>query len=324
MSHESQQEPDAPPSPHFDDTVVLVTGGAGLVGSRLVDALTPATEVRVLDHFETSDPSAMPDAVEVYQGDVGTRALVDRAIDGVDVVLHQAATSGPYAREDPVESHRVNVTATLRLLEAARGADARVVVASSAAIYGRTTTPSISEDAPTTPTVPYGVQKLAADEYTRLYHRLYGLETVVLRYFNVYGYRPETSRRKSVVNVFVESARKGDELRITGDGSQVRDFVHVDDVVRATLRAAVTPHVGEAFNVGTGTGTSIERLAALVQERAPTVSVTKAEKRKGDVDVSVADVTKARTRLGYDPLVPVEDGVERLWESYRHRENGPT
>jgi UDP-glucose 4-epimerase len=320
MPYKPSRESDVLPHPRLDDTVVLVTGGAGLVGSRLIDALTPVAEVRVLDHFNTSDPSAMPDEVKVFQGDVGTRPLVDRAIDGSDVVLHQAATSGPYARENPVESHRVNASATLQLLESAREADVRVVVASSAAVYGRTMTSPVSEDAPTTPTVPYGVQKLTADEYARMYHRLYGVETVVLRYFNVYGYRPGTSRRKSVVNIFVESARGGDELRIMGNGSQVRDFVHVDDVVRATLRAAVTPHVGEAFNVGTGTGTSIERLAALVQERAPTVSVTRTEKRQGDVEASVADITKARARLGYEPSVSVAEGVERLWAAYQRRE----
>lgn len=316
----SPSNADFSPPPSLSGKTVLITGGAGLVGRRLVTALSPNADVRVLDHFQTSTPSSLPDDTRIYQGDIGDQSVVEEAVDGADIVFHQAATSGPYALDNPLESNEVNVTATLQLLEQARHEDARTVVASSAAIYGPPNTVPVDEREAKNPLNPYGLQKLTADEYTRIFADLYALESVVLRYFNVYGYRPARSRRKNVVNIFIEQALEGSNLRITGDGSQVRDFVHVDDVVQANLHAAVTPHVGEAFNIGSGDGTSIAQLTELVREHAGDVTVTTSEARPTDVDVSVADITSARRYLGYEPTISIREGVSRLWDEYQRRD----
>lgn len=320
----ASSEVSLPPPSALAGKTVLVTGGAGLVGRRLVAALSPIADVRVLDHFHTSDPSVLPQSVQIFRGDVGDQSVLRQAIDGVDVVFHQAATSGPYAIDHPVESHTVNTTATLQLLERARARNVRTVVASSAAIYGPTESVPISEDATKTPLNPYGLQKLTADAYARQYHDLYGLETVVLRYFNVYGYRPQRSRRKNVVNIFIEQARAGTNLGIKGEGKQRRDFVHVDDVVQANILAAVTSHVGSAFNIGTGVGTEISALAKLVQQQAGDVDISRSESRLTDVAESVADLTNARQQLGYAPTVRIEDGIAALWEAYRQKKDTST
>lgn len=302
---------------------VLVTGGAGLVGRRLVAVLAPVADVRVVDHFQTSDPAELPDSVTIYQGDICDRLLLEHAVSGVDIVFHQAATSGPYTLDNLQRSHAVNSTATLQLLEATRERDVRTVLASSAAVYGSTEPIPINETAQKTPLEPYGVQKLSTDLYGQLYRELHNHSTVVLRYFNVYGYRPERSQRKNVVNIFIEQARSESDLEIKGSGQQRRDFIHVDDVVRANLSAATTEDIDPVFNIGTGKGTTIARLAELVQGQAGDIEVTHTEKRRTDVEDSVADITKARHQLGYEPTVGIEDGITKLWSEYRRRKDGP-
>ncbi|MFC6723318.1 NAD-dependent epimerase/dehydratase family protein [Halobium palmae] len=292
---------------------VLVTGGAGLVGRTLIDTLVPDNDVRVLDHFETTDPSELPADVEIVEGDVRDDDCLAEATDGVDVVFHQAATSISHSTEHPTESHAINERATLDLLEHVRREDARLVLASSAAIYGPAERSPIDETHRKAPMTPYGVQKLAADEYARLYHDLYGVETVVLRYFNVYGKRHPNSKRSSVVNVFLEQALDGTDLTIEGTGRQRRDFVHVRDVVRANLLAATTPHVGEAYNVGTGTPTSIRDLASEVLDVVGSdADVVHTDARDASVEESLADVSKARDAFGYDPTVSIRDGLEAM------------
>jgi UDP-glucose 4-epimerase len=232
---------------------------------------------------------------------------------GVDVVFHQAGLSS-VARsvEDPFESHERNATGTLAVLEAARRADARVVLASSAAIYGPPEQLPIEESHPKRPTTPYGVDKLTADRYASVYADRYGLPTVALRYFNVYG-SGQPSTDPGVVAAFVERIQAGDPIHIHGDGAQTRDFVHVADVVRANLLAAETDAVGTAFNIGTGTATSIADLAALLRSHADdTVTVEHAESRTGDIDHSCADISRARDELGFEPRLSLSDGIEAL------------
>ena len=293
---------------------MLVTGGAGFVGSHLATALAPDNDVRVIDDLSTGDRSRVPEEAEFLRGDVRDRGLLARAMAGVDVVFHEAAVVGvERSVAAPRESQSVNVAATLDLLEVARNVGARVVVASSAAIYGHPDSVPIAESASKEPTSPYGVDKLAVDHYARLYADLYDLPTVALRYFNVYGPGHSGGSYSGVIDVFAEQARAGDDITVHGDGSQTRDFVHVSDVVAANLLAATTDHVGEAFNVGTGRSVTISELAELVRTSTGSSSeVVHTDPRPGDVDRSRADVARARDRLGFSASTSVEEGIRSL------------
>jgi UDP-glucose 4-epimerase len=293
---------------------ILVTGGGGFIGSHLADALVGANEVRVLDDFSTGFREQVPADATVVEGDIRDPEALARAMDGVDLVFHEAATvSVPKTVDDPLGSDAVNASATLRLLERARVESARVVCASSAAIYGHPERVPVAETDPLRPTSPYGVQKLTADHYTRLYHELYDLDTVALRYFNVYGPRAEAGEYADVVSVFLRQARAGEPITIEGSGEQTRDFVHVDDIVRANCLAATTDAVGEAYNVGRGVATTITDLAGVIRERVGSDSpVEHVDPRPGDIDESVADVSKARAKLGYEPTVDLESGLDAL------------
>lgn len=317
------EEPSAPQAtPDRDATsdeklggqTVLVTGGAGFIGSHLAERLAETTEVRVLDDCSAGRRAWVPDEAELVEGDVTDEATLARAVQDVDTVFHLAANASvERSVAQPRESHAVNVRGTLDVLEHARDADARVVLASSAAVYGHPESVPVREGDGKTPTSPYGLEKLAADRYARLYHERYGLETVALRYFNVYGPRHGGGSYTGVIDAFLDQAQAGDPLTVHGDGSQTRDFVHVDDVVRANLRAATTSAVGEAYNVGTGESISIRELAELVVEVTGSESeIEHTAGRAGDIDRSRADVTKARDRLGYRPSVDLDEGLRRL------------
>ena len=297
------------------DRTVLVTGGAGFVGSHLAAALVDDNEVRVLDDLSAGDATHVPDDATLIEGDVRDPETLSTAMAGVDVVFHEAAlVSVPRSIEDPLGSNDANLDATVALLEGARDEGARVVVASSAAIYGHPESVPVGETHATAPTSPYGVQKLAVDHYTRLYAELYGLDTVALRYFNVYGPR-QSSDYSAVISVFAEQARADEPLTVEGDGEQTRDFVHVSDVVRANLRAATTDHVGEAFNVGTGERVTIRELAETVREVAGADSeIVHVDGRAGDVRHSCANVDKARALLGYEPAVGLREGLRTLFD----------
>ena len=292
----------------------LVTGGGGFVGGHLVEALAPDNDVTVLDDFSEGTREHLPESVTVVEGDVRDEATVDEAVAGADLVFHEAAiVSVERSVEDPTESHAVNVDATLSVLEAARRADARVVFASSAAIYGAPATTPTPEDAPKEPSSPYGLEKLTGDHYCRLYADLYGLDTVALRYFNIYGPRQADGFYSGVIRKFVSQARAGGPITVQGDGSQTRDFVHVSDVVQANLLAATTDHTGTAFNVGTGQPRTIAALAAAVRASVdPEVAIEHTDPRAGDIRDSCADVSRARDLLGYEPTVALEDGIETV------------
>ncbi len=292
---------------------VLVTGGAGFVGSHLAESLTEADEVRVLDDLSNGDAGDVPNHATLIEGDVRDRETVREAMDGADVVFHEAAmVSVPASVEAPVDCHDVNGTATLQLLDAARATDSRVVLASSAAIYGHPGSVPVAEDAPKDPASPYGVEKLSNDQYARVYAEQYGLETVALRYFNIYGPR-QTGQYSGVISVFLDQARAGDPITVEGDGEQTRDFVHVDDVVRANRLAATTDATGAAYNVGTGSSVTINELAEAVRDvTGADVPVEHADPRPNDVRRSRADVGKARRELGYEPTVSLRDGLATI------------
>ncbi|MFB6353105.1 MAG: NAD-dependent epimerase/dehydratase family protein [Halobacteriales archaeon] len=298
---------------------VLVTGGAGFIGSHLVDALVGDNAVRVLDDLSAGDRQRLPDAAALVEGDVRDPATVREAAAGADVVFHEAAlVNVERSVEDPGESQAVNVGGTLNVLEAARETGARVVLASSAAIYGRPERLPVAEDDPKRPRSPYGLDKLAADHYARLYHELYGVETVALRYFNVYGPRQTGGPYSGVIGIFTRQALSGEPVSVHGDGTQTRDFVHVDDVVRANLAAATADAAGVAVNVATGASVTVRELAERIVELAGSDSaITHVEPREGDVDRSRADVSRAAEVLGYAPSVELDDGLADYIEWYR-------
>lgn len=299
---------------------LLVTGGAGFIGSHLTRRLVPANDVIVLDDCSSGDRSRVPDEATVVEADVRDADAVANAMDGVDVVFHQAALVSVEASiEDPVRSHAINVDGTLTVLEAARDIDARVVLASSAAIYGHPETVPVHESAPKAPASPYGLEKLTIDHYARLYHDRYGLETVPLRYFNVYGPGQRGGDYSGVIDVFLEQARDGGPITVHGDGTQTRDFVHVDDVVAANCRAATTDAVGRAYNVGTGSSVSIHELAALIRDATGSdADIVHTDPRDGDVERSRADLSRSRELLGYEPTVSLSEGIVDLLD-HRNR-----
>ena len=298
----------------ISDRVVLVTGGAGFVGSHIAEALAPDNTVRVLDNLSDGTRSNVPEEASVIEGDVRDQATVDEAMADADLCFHEAGmVSVDRSIEAPEECHAVNASATVSLLEAARRADARLVFASSVAIYGQPTSVPISESDPKEPTSPYGIDKLASDHYVRAYADLYDLPTVALRYLNIYGPRQSAGDYGGVISIFLDRAQRGEPLVIDGDGSQTRDFVHVSDIVDANLRAATTDATGESFNIGTGSSVSIRELAELVVEVTGSDSeIVHGDPRPGDVAESRADLGKARRELGYEPETDLADGLAAL------------
>ncbi|WP_122089278.1 NAD-dependent epimerase/dehydratase family protein [Halalkalicoccus subterraneus] len=293
---------------------VLVTGGAGFIGSHLVDALATEHDVAVLDDFSSGRRSNVHSSATVIEGNIRDERRLKKAVGTADVVFHEAASvSVDRSIEDPIGSHAVNVDGTLSLLEAARQHDTRCVLASSAAIYGQPESVPIEESAPKTPESPYGVEKLSIDQYARVYNDLYDLPTVALRYFNVYGPRQTAGDYSGVISTFLEQARNDEPITVHGDGTQTRDFVHVSDVVQANLRAMETDAVGEAYNVATGKTVTITELAHTIKSVTGSDSeIVHIEGRTGDIDRSCAKTEKARSRLGYEPTITLEDGLQTL------------
>jgi UDP-glucose 4-epimerase len=296
---------------------VLVTGGGGFIGSHLIDVLVENNTVRVLDNFSSGRIENISTAAICIKGDIRDPATIAEAMAGVDLVFHEAAlVSVAESVATPRRSHTINVGATVELLNHARAEDARVVFASSAAIYGPPESLPVSEDTVKKPTSPYGIDKLAADHYVRAYAELYDLPTVCLRYFNVYGPRQTAGDYSGVVSVFFDRARSGEPLIIDGDGTQTRDFVHISDVVRANLTAAVTDYTGEAFNIGTGAATTIQQLAEnIIQITESDSEIVHGDSRPNDIRHSRADIERAKATLGYEPTMALSDGLTTLVET---------
>jgi len=296
------------------DRHALVTGGAGFIGSHVVDALVQANTVTVLDDLSSGKLDNVHPHAELVEGDICDSETVSDLMDDVDLVFHHAGlVSVEESIATPTRSHDVNVGGTIEILQAARRADVRVVVASSGAVYGRPSRVPIPETEIQEPLSPYGIDKMAIDHYARQFASLYGLPTVALRYFNVYGPRQSAANYSGVISTFLQQAEQGKPLTIHGDGTQTRDFVHVNDVVRANLLAATTDQTGEAFNVGTGTETSIEQLARTVCEVADTDgAIAYVDGRQGDIDRSCADIAKAKQLLEFEPSVELDAGLDTL------------
>jgi UDP-glucose 4-epimerase len=304
----------------------LVTGGAGFIGSHLVEGLIAGGwRVRVLDDLSTGQQENLAHLApgpEMIVGDVGDVAAVARAIEGVAVVFHLAAlASVQRSVEAPAESHRICATGTLHVLDAARRVGVRrVVYAGSASAYGIPEGETQSESTTVRPLSPYAAAKLAGEVYCEAFAATYGLETVRLRFFNIFGPRQRAdSPYSGVIAIFAAALSEGRIPSVFGDGQQTRDFTYVSDVVQALVLAAQRPGVsGEVFNVGTGRGTSLlELVAALNRQLGTAVTPKHAEPRAGDIRHSRADIGKARAMLGYEPRVPFEDGLAQTLAWYR-------
>ncbi|MEM1030040.1 MAG: NAD-dependent epimerase/dehydratase family protein [Myxococcota bacterium] len=304
---------------------VAVTGGGGFIGSNLVSALlAQGTQVRIVDNFLSGHRVNVPihsEAVSLREGDITTPGVLDEVCAGASAVFHLAASVGnKRSIDDPIRDSEINVLGTLRVLEAARHAGVQsVVVSSSAGIFGELKTLPIAEDHPIDPDSPYGVSKLAAEKQCLAYAKLYPLRAVALRYFNVYGPNQRFDAYGNVIPIFAFKMLRGEPITIFGDGEQTRDFVHVDDVVQANLRAS-TEGPSRAYNVGSGTTVTINRLVELMEEVSGIrANVTHGPPRPGDVRHSRADVSEAERHLGFAPSVRLEDGL-RDYMAWARRE----
>ncbi|MEN8206948.1 MAG: SDR family oxidoreductase [Pseudomonadota bacterium] len=300
----------------------LVTGGAGFIGSHISDRLlADGHRVRILDNFSTGKHENIPvsDDVEVIEGDVGNYDTVRTAMEQVDIVYHEAAiASVPETVGNPLASERINYRGTLNILEAARHAGVkRVMFACSAAVYGDLPELPKQESMPVKPLSPYAVDKLASEQACQMYTHLYGLETVSLRYFNVFGPRQDPSSPYSgVISIFSDTLNQGKQPTIYGDGEQTRDFVYVSDVVAANIKAATAPSAaGKAINIATGGKLSINALLKTICDlKGQPFEPQYKPGRQGDIRHSRADISAAREFLDWEPVVAFEDGLRMLFE----------
>lgn len=303
----------------------LVTGGAGFIGSHLAEELIRRGErVRIVDSLITGKRQniAHLSGVEFIHGDLAEFKVAQNAVDGVDFVLHQAAIpSVPRSVEDPITSNRANIDASLNVLVAARDAGVkRVVYAGSSSAYGNAPTLPKVETMPTAPLSPYALQKLVAEQYCQMFTLLYGLETVTIRYFNVFGPRQDPSSPYSgVISLFISALCDGRQPKIYGDGEHTRDFTYVTNVVDGVLRACTAPEAGgEVINVATGGRISLNQLFLTVRDLVGAdIQPVYEAPRAGDVKDSQADISKAERLLGYRPIVSFEEGLRNTVNWYR-------
>ena len=300
----------------------LVTGGGGFIGSHLVERLLrDGDEVRVLDNFATGKRENLLQIdgdVELIEGDIQSYERVHNAVRGCEVVFHLAALpSVPRSIQDPLTSTASNVTGTLNVLLATRDEGARrVVFASSSSVYGPQRKFPQREDVAVRPISPYGVSKLAAEGYCRAFTNVYGLETVAVRYFNVFGPRQDPlSQYAAVIPRFITAVLKGEPPVIYGDGEQSRDFTYIDNAVEGTVLASNAEGIaGETFNLACGEATTLNRLLEHLREiSGSAVEAIYEERQPGDLQRSQADISWAREALGYDPAIDVRAGLERTF-----------
>lgn len=294
----------------------LVTGGAGFIGSNLVkQLLADGHQVTALDNLSSgyrSNLASLPD-VHFIEGDIRDESAVAEAVNGAEVVFHLAASVGNKRSIDhPLLDADINVMGTLKVLEAARKAGVRKIVASSSAgIFGELKTLPIKEDHPVEPDTPYGSSKLCMEKECLAYAKLYDIEAVCLRYFNVYGPNQRFDAYGNVIPIFVFKMLRGEPLTIFGDGEQTRDFINVRDVVQGNIKAAMTRGVSGAFNTGSGDRITINALVELIRKTSGlNPRVEHGAPRPGDVRHSLAEISAARKAFGFNPAVPLEEGLE--------------
>ncbi len=296
---------------------ILVTGGAGFIGSHLVEALLArGAAVHVIDNLSMGRRENVPPGARFYEGDILDDRLVEQALEGVDGVCHLAAR---VAIRDSVarflEDAQTNLMGTLHLLHHCRKRPPKkFVFASSMAVYGDCPHPRpVSETSPREPISPYGLSKLAAEKYVALIDRQYGLPSVRLRYFNVFGPRQAFTPYVGVITIFIQALRQGRPPIIFGDGDQQRDFIYVGDIVRATLLALESDISGEAFNVGTGRGTSVREVAAMLSQRLrPGLEPRFEPPQPGEIRHSIADISKIRRMLGFQPEGGLAERIDEV------------
>lgn len=302
---------------------VLVTGGAGFIGSHLIDRLiADGYRVRVLDNLSTGNlrnirTHLAKKRFRFIKGDITNPSTLKRAVKGVQVVFHEAAQiSVSNSFRDPSQTSEINTTGTLRLLEASAECGVRrLIYASSASIYGKQGSERIREDATPRPMSPYAISKLAAENYCSIFNKLNKLETVSLRYFNVYGPRQSVNQYAGVITLFQDRVRRNKPPIIYGDGKQTRDFVHVLDIVEANMLAMNSKRAaGEVFNIGTGQRTSILALAKVIIQASKNRKLRPIYRpaRQGDIKHGYADIGKARSYLGYSPRITLRDYLAEL------------
>ena len=309
---------------------LLVTGGAGSIGSHIVDRLlNEGLEVTVIDDLDTGRLKNIAHHQDnkkfhFIKGDIRNFDLVKKTMKDMDAVFHEAAlASVTLSVQNPILTNDINVTGTLNLLKASSDLHVkRFIYASSAAVYGNTPSPQKREHTTPNPTSPYGVSKLAAENYVKLFHKLYGLETVSLRYFNVYGPRQRfdiQSAYGGAITIFTNRLLKNMPPIIYGDGEQTRDFVYIQDVVEANMLALNNKNVaGEVFNIGTGTNTSINQIAEILKDKMNRKNLKNvhADPRPTDIRHGYADINKAKKILGYNPKFSIKEGLTELVNWY--------
>jgi UDP-glucose 4-epimerase len=303
----------------------LVTGGAGFIGSHIVRRLVGEEEiVRVVDNLSTGRLTRLADvrdSIEFVEGDLSDERVSDEVVNGIDYVLHQAAVpSVQRSVRDPIATNRSNVTATLNLLESCRKVGVRrLIYAASSSAYGDTDILPKTEEMAPNPLSPYALQKLVGERYCKLYYDLYGLETVSLRYFNVFGADQDPhSEYSAVIPKFITKLLARESLTIYGDGEQSRDFTYVDNVVEANLLALrAIDALGHVCNIGCGERITLNKLIRLLEEILGTeANVNYTDPKAGDVRHSLADITWAHRLLGYEPKVMLKEGLRRTVQAF--------
>ena len=314
----------------MDYDSVLVTGGAGFIGSHTVDSLlSEGVEVWVLDDLSTGSARNLRAwknnaRFHMKKGSVVHYNAVELLTRKVDAIVHLAAAVSPrLSVKKPEVVNMINVSGTLNVLRASiKSKIERLVFGSSCSVYGNQNVLPISEDNPLQPITPYGASKVSGEKYCGTFFQTYGLSTVSLRYFNVYGERQSANPYSGVIAIFAKHLSRGLGSSIYGDGEQTRDFIHVSDVVKANLQALPTHKgTGEAFNVGTGRPTSLNQLFSLMAELAgkPEMTPTRAHSRPGDIQQSYANMSRTKHVLGFDPSVELRQGLKMLIESLSQR-----
>ncbi|NJE48301.1 SDR family oxidoreductase [Thermococcus sp. 9N3] len=301
--------------------LIVVTGGAGFIGSHIAWELVRDNEVIVIDNLYTGKAENVPPGAKLVKADVRDYEAIAELVSNADYVFHEAAqVSVVESIRDPVFTEEVNVLGTLNILRALLDGHGKLIFASSAAVYGDNPNLPLKERERPRPLSPYGVTKATAEEYLRVYHELYGLPVVSLRYFNVFGPRQGFNQYAGVISIFINRALAGEPLVIFGDGKQTRDFIYVKDVVRANILVAESKRAnGRVFNVATGKQTSILELAMKIIEITGTTSSIIFDKpRPGDIRHSLADITEIK-KLGFEPKWSLEEGLKKTVEWYQGR-----